>query len=275
RGLEELLENGRKNKVMDLRMISSKEVRKLEPYVNANAAIFCPSTGIIDTHRLMKYFETTAKDNNGMVVYGCEVKTIEKIPHGYRIGVQEADGGAFSFSTRVLINSAGLESANIAALAGINIDEAGYHIYYYKGEYFRVSGGKHKFAQRLIYPSPPQPGYAGVHTVPDLHGMMKIGPYNYFVEDIDYSVDESHKGLVYEAVKTFLPFIEFQDLEPDMSGIQPKIQKLGDPEKDFIIVHEEGRGFPGFINLIGIESPGLTSSPAIANLIENMIERII
>lgn len=273
-GLESLLEKGRENGVENLKIISSEEVRKLEPHIKASAAILVPSAGIIDSHRLMKYFETRAKDNNVIISYGCEVKTIEKTPEGYKIGIQETDGGTFSFLTGILINSAGLESANIAELAGIDIDTAGYRVYYYKGEYFRVSGGKHKLASRLIYPFPPHPGHVGVHTVLDLQGMMKLGPYNYFVETIDYNIDGTYKELFYESVKSFLPFIELQDLEPDMAGIQPKVQKMGEPEKDFIIVHEDGKGFYGLINLIGIESPGLTASPAIGKFVSGIVKEI-
>ena len=101
--------------------------------------------------------------------------------------------------------------------------------------------------------------------------MVKLGPYNYFTETIDYSLDESNKEFCYNSVRTFLPFLELQDLEPDMTGIQPKVQKQGEQEKDFIIVHEEEKGFPGLINIIGIESPGLTASPAIGRLVANMI----
>ena len=138
-----------------------------------------------------------------------------------------------------------------------------------------VRGGKHKFARRLIYPSPPQPGSVGIHTVPDLQGMMKLGPYDYYVDKIDYNVDESNKELFYESVKSFLPFIELHDLTPDMAGIHPKIQKHGEPMKDFIIAHEEERKLPGLINLVGIESPGLTSSPAIGRYVEAMVKEII
>ncbi len=273
--LEELLEKGRESGARDLRIISSKEVQEIEPHVTAKAAIISPSSGIVDSHRLMKYFETVAKNNNATIGYGCEVKLIEKVPGGYQVGMQDTDGEMLTLFTRILINSAGLESGNIAALAGIDIDRANYRIHYCKGEYFQVRGGKHKFARRLIYLSPPQPGSVGIHTVPDLQGMMKLGPYDYYVDKIDYNVDETHKELFYESVRPFLPFIELHDLTPDMIGIHPKIQKHGEPMKDFIIVHEEERKLPGLINLIGIESPGLTSSPAIGRYVEAMVKEII
>ena len=273
--LEDLLEKGNRNGAENLSIISSKEVRKLEPHITACAAIFAPSAGIIDSHRLMKFWETKAKDLGAGIIYGCEVKSIEKISDGYQVGVKDSDGETFFFSTRILINSAGLESGNIAALAGIDIEGAGYHIYYCKGEYFGLSGSKRGFAQRLIYPIPPKPGFVGIHTVPDLQGMIKLGPYDYYVDKIDYDVDETNKELFYRSVKPFLPFVELEDLKPDTSGIHPKVQKPGEPIRDFIITHEEKRGLPGFINLIGIESPGLTSSPAIGRYVEKMVTEII
>ena len=273
--LEDLLEKGNRNGAENLSIISSKEVRKLEPHITACAAIFAPSAGIIDSHRLMKFWETKTKDLGASISYGCEVQSIEKISDGYQVGVKDSDGETFFFATRILINSAGLESGNIAALAGIDIKEAGYQIYYCKGEYFGLGGGKHGLAQRLIYPTPPQPGFVGIHTVPDLQGMMKLGPYDYYVAKIDYDVDETNKELFYRSVKPFLPFVELEDLKPDTSGIHPKVQKPGEPIKDFIISHEEKRGLPGFINLIGIESPGLTSSPAIGRYVEKMVAEII
>ena len=103
---------------------------------------------------------------------------------------------------------------------------------------------------------------------------MKLGPYDYYVNSIDYNVDETNKELFYKSVKPFLPFIELQDLNPDMSGMHPKIQKPGEPMKDFIIRDEKNKGLPGLINLIGIESPGLTSSPAIGRYVGGMVEEI-
>lgn len=273
--LDDLLEKGRRNGAENLKIISGKEVRELEPNITACAAILAPSAGIIDSHRLMKFFETKAKGAGASITYGCEVKSIEKTSDGYQVGVSDSDGETFFFATRILINSAGLESGNVAALTGINIDEAGYRIHYCKGEYYSIGSGKHSLAQRLIYPTPPAPGSVGVHTVPDLQGMMKLGPYDYYVDKINYDVDETNKELFYRAAKPFLPFVELEDLRPDTSGIHPKLQKRGEPMKDFVIVHEEKRGLPGLINLIGIESPGLTSSAAIGRHVSKMVEEII
>jgi|GEM_PF-2913938 len=105
--------------------------------------------------------------------------------------------------------------------------------------------------------------------------MVKLGPYDYFIDTIDYDVDETNKQLFYESTKSFLPFIKLNDLSPDMAGIHPKIQKCGEPIKDFVIVHEQERKLPGLINLIGIESPGLTASPAIGRYVKTIVDEIV
>ncbi|MDP6494690.1 MAG: FAD-dependent oxidoreductase, partial [Dehalococcoidia bacterium] len=273
--LERLLERGRGNGARDIRIMSAREVRGLEPNVTCRAALWCPSSGIIDAHALMRYFETTARSKDTRVAYRSEVKSIEKAAGGFRVGIEDAQGEVFPFTTRVLVNSAGLESGNIAALAGIDIDEAGYRVHYCKGEFFRLAPGKHSMTARLIYPFPPHGGSVGIHTVPDVEGMMRLGPYSYFVDSIDYAVDDTYKEMFHESVKPFLPFVELEDLEPDTSGMLPKIQKPGGPARDFVIIHEDDRGLEGLINLVGIESPGLTSSPAIGRMVSDMIEEIM
>jgi len=101
---------------------------------------------------------------------------------------------------------------------------------------------------------------------------MRLGPNAYYIDSIDYTVDNQHKRAFYESVSTFLPAIEYDDLEPEMAGVRPKIQEPGGKIKDFIIRDEKDKGLPGLINLIGIESPGLTASTAIAEYIESLLE---
>ncbi|MBU0567735.1 FAD-dependent oxidoreductase, partial [bacterium] len=208
------------------------------------------------------------------LAYECEVKSIKQSAKGYEIGVQDTDGQEFSFLSQVVINSAGLQADKIAALTGIDIDAAGYRIHYCKGEYFKVGGGKHKLVSHLIYPSPTVISL-GIHTVLDLQGMVKLGPNAFYVDGIDYQVEKAHKKDFLESVKPILPWIEGNDLSPDMAGIRPKLQAQGEPVRDFVIKHEEPGGLPGFINLIGIESPGLTSAPAIAEYVERMVREIL
>ena len=273
--LQELKAKGLRNGAVGLKIISRREMKKLEPNVNGVAALFSPSTGIIDSHALMEYFAVRAKDGGAEIAYRKKVVGIEKVSDGYKVTVAEGDKGKFSFTTRILINCAGLYCDKMAELAGIDIDKAGYGLHYCKGEYFTVGNGKGRLVKRLIYPVPEVKGTGlGVHVTLDLEGRMRLGPNTQYVDSIDYTVDSRHKDSFYGAAKKMLPFIEYGDLEPEMAGIRPKLQGPGEDIRDFVIRDESDKGLPGFINLIGIESPGLTSSPAIARYVARLVENI-
>jgi L-2-hydroxyglutarate oxidase LhgO len=172
-----------------------------------------------------------------------------------------------------VINAAGLNSDRIAQLAGIDITKAGYELHYCKGEYFSLSSKYRNLVSRLIYPVPEQSGL-GIHITMGLDGRVRLGPNAYYVQTVDYAVDETQKEAFYSSVKRFLPFIELEDLEPEFAGVRPKLQSPNESFRDFIIAHEEKAGFPGLINLIGIESPGLTASPAIATYVGRMVKEL-
>ncbi len=274
--LEELQQRGQGNGVEGLKMISKQELKKLEPNVEGVAALLSPSTGIIDAHALMGFFAARAKEGGAEIAFGKNVVGIEKLPDGYKITVEENDRDKFSFDTRVLINCAGLQCDKIAELAGINIARAGYKLHYCKGEYFTVGNGKSKLVKRLIYPVPEVKGTGlGVHVALDLEGRMRLGPNTEYVDKIDYAVDSRHKDSFYNSTKRILPFIEYEDLEPEMAGIRPKLQGPGEEVRDFVIRDEADKGLPGLIDLIGIESPGLTASPAIAKYVAGLIRNIM
>ncbi|HAW49433.1 TPA: NAD(P)/FAD-dependent oxidoreductase [bacterium] len=256
--LERLLKNGQRNGVEDLRLLSKEEIKRMEPNIQAISALYSPSTGIVDTHQLMKCLEFLAKEKGAIFAYNCEVIGILKEENGYRIDVRDSDGSIFSFLANIVINSAGLSSGKIAKMLGFNYD-----LRYCKGEYFKVAGNKSKLIHHLIYPTPDNDGL-GIHTVQDLQGGLKLGPNAFYVEDADYSVNESHRIEFYEKTKRFLPFIELDDLSCDMAGIRPKFAD------DFII--KEEIGFPKFINLIGIESPGLTACLSIGKYVKSLLK---
>jgi L-2-hydroxyglutarate oxidase LhgO len=270
--LEILLDRGQRNGVEGLRILSRHDMRELEPNVDGVAALFSPSTGIIDSHALMKYFIAKAMEGGVQIAYQAKAVAIEKIAEGYKVTVEDGSG-EFPFMTRVLINCAGLQSDRVAELAGIDIVKAGYKLYYCKGEYFSVASGKSKLVKRLIYPVPtPKVTSVGIHATFDLEGRMRLGPGIEYVESLNYAVNNQHQQLFYDSVRKFLPFIEYDDLEPEMAGIRPKLQGPNEDIKDFVIRDEGDKGLPGFINLVGIESPGLTAAPAIAEYVLSLIQ---
>ncbi len=269
-GLEKLLENGLESGVEDLKIISKEEIKKIEPNINAEAAISSPSTGIIDSHSLMKNLLSEFRDRGGQIAYNAEVVGVDKVSDGFKVSVEDT-GGLFSFSARVVINASGFNSDKVAEMVGIKKDE--YRIKYCKGDYFRVHNNKAKLINRLIYPFPKTEALSlGIHATLDLGRGLRLGPDDEYVDKVCYDIDQSKKEIFYDDVKTLLPFIKLEDLGPDTSGIRAKLQGPGQGFRDFIVEDESNNGFSGFINLIGIESPGLTASLAIAKIVGNMVK---
>jgi len=256
-----------------LSLFEKDQVAEMEPDIFALKALFSPTTGIVDSHSLMKRFETNTVNNGGQFVYGSEVNSVRKIEGGYEITVIGPDSEPFSFTTRILINSAGLTSDVIAEMAGIK--DKNLEISFCKGEYFRVNPPKNRLISRLIYPIPHHNMEGiGVHVTVDMTGGVKLGPDVTYLDTrvYDYKVDPSKQEEFWKSARKFLPFLQFEDIAPDMAGIRPKIQKRGEPVHDFYIKEESERGLKGLINLIGMESPGLTSCLAIARLVNEMVK---
>jgi L-2-hydroxyglutarate oxidase LhgO len=260
------------NGVEDLLIIDKSRIAELEPSVHAIKAIFSPSTGIVDSHSLMKRYETSTINNGGQIVYGSEVTGIMKIENGYEITLLDSDKNIYRFTTEIVINSAGLTSDKVSEMAGL--EDAKLKILFCKGEYFRLNPPKNRLINRLVYPVPLHNLEGiGIHVTIEMGGGVKLGPDVTYLQSntYDYKVTPSKQEAFFKSVRKFLPFLEYDDLSPEMAGIRPKIQKPGDPVMDFYIKEETERGCPGFINLIGIESPGLTSSLAIANYVRKLI----
>jgi L-2-hydroxyglutarate oxidase LhgO len=272
--LEQIYEQGRANGVNELRMIEETELKEMEPNICGLLALYSPSTGILDSHRLMQYYEESAHTHGAIITYDSEVTDIQKLTDGYRVSIRNGKD-TILLKSRVVINCAGLDSDKIAEMAGIDINKFKYKLFFCKGQYFRVNQKKARFIQRLVYPVPkPKSGGLGVHATLDLAGGLRLGPDDEYLNDRkkDYSVDESRRLDFYFSAKPFLPFLEEQDLSADTSGIRPKLQEPKGEFRDFIIQDETLKGLPGFINLIGIESPGLTASPAIARYVKELIK---
>ncbi len=271
--LEDILATARANDVMDGELIGRDRISELEPHIRALYAAWFPSSGIVDVHSLMASLEKGAMSRGAEMVYRTEVTAIRSLKEGgFAVTLRDNDGSAFEFTTRLLINAAGLYAEHVSRMAGIN--DPSYRTHYWKGEYFTLLNGKHRFIDRLIYPVPEMNTTGlGIHTTPDLTGRQKLGPNTIYLPDqrIDYRVDPSHAREFYERTRVFLPFLEPDDLAPDQAGIRPKLQRPGDPPRDFIIREENDRGLPGLVNLIGIESPGLTAALSIGKHVREIL----
>jgi L-2-hydroxyglutarate oxidase LhgO len=254
-----------------LEFLTAAQVHAMEPHITTVGGLLSPSTGIISAHGLMDYYYHTARHHAAEVQLHCTVVGLERQSDGYLVTIDEG-GQRSSFSSEWVINAAGLESDTIAAYAGIEIDKAGYRLHYCKGSYFALPGSMSSLASRLVYPVPTKHSL-GVHVVIDLGGRLKFGPDVEYLtgRKQNYEVDPAKRHAFAESVRRILPAVKDEDLTPDMSGIRPKTQAPGDPARDFTIVHETERGLHGLINLIGMESPALTASAAIARYVARLM----
>ena len=272
--LQALFEHAKNNGVVDLKLLSKDEIKKLEPNITAGEAILSPSSGILDSHKFMQALIDNSSVKGVQIVYNTQFTGLKKTKEGFEVCVEDKSEEEFKFISRVVINCAGLYSDKVSEIAGIAKDE--YKIKYCKGDYFRVSSQKSGLINRLIYPVPHKKAAGlGVHATLDLSGGLRLGPDDEYVKEIDYRIDESKKRIFSSSVKEFLPFIEESDLSADTSGIRPKLQGPDEDFRDFIIKDECENSREGFINLIGIESPGLTSSIQIAKLIKTILRKYL
>jgi L-2-hydroxyglutarate oxidase LhgO len=230
------------------------------------AGFLSPSTGIIDSHGLMLAYQGDAEDAGAMIAFNSPVE-------GGRVdrdGITLRIGGAepMTLSCRTVVISAGLYAQRVAAsIEGIPAE----HIppcYYAKGNYFTLAG-RAPFS-RPIYPIPEAAGL-GVHLTLDLGGQAKFGPDVQWIDEIDYTVDPRRGDKFYAAIRTYWPGLPDGALQPGYAGIRPKIQAPDEAAKDYMIEGPAEHGVNGLVNLFGIESPGLTSSLAIA---EDVVARL-
>jgi L-2-hydroxyglutarate oxidase LhgO len=217
----------------------------------------------------MEYYSRGIKEKGADIVYDAEVINVEFTGNEYIITVHSEEE-QYSFSALSVVNCAGLEADKVSEKAGI----PGYELYYCKGDYFRLGKGKNKLVKKLVYPVVREDDISlGIHITPDLAGGLRLGPDAKYTgsREKDYHVDRAKRKEFFDDVRKFAPFIEEEDLFVDTSGIRPKLQGPDDNFRDFIISEESEKGFPGFINLIGIESPGLTSSASIAKIVRELV----
>ena len=248
------------NGVRDLQALSGADARALEPALNCVRALLSPSTGIVDSHGYMLALRGDIEEAGGALAFHAPLLSASGGPEGF---VLEVGGDApMTIGSRLLINSAGLNAPAIArTIDGMPRDLVP-TAYYAKGNYFSCSA-RAPFSH-LIYPVP-EPGGLGVHLTIDLGGQAKFGPDVQWVDEIDYAVDPARAERFYPAIRRYWPSLPDGALTPSYSGIRPKIVPPAVARQDFIIQGPQDHGVAGLINLFGIESPGLTSSLAIAD----------
>jgi L-2-hydroxyglutarate oxidase LhgO len=248
------------NGLTDLRLIGADEVRDMEPALETLGALFSPSSGIVDPHDLMLAYLGDLEDKGGSLV--LESPVLSGRAGDGRIEIDVGGLSPLTISCRSVVNSAGFNAQKVAAsIAGIPKPTIPQRLLA-KGSYF-VLAGKSPFS-RLIYPVHTK-SYRSMHTTLDLAGQLRFGPDMEWVEEVDYRVDVARAPAFYDSIRRFWPALPDGALKPGWAGVRPKIGwGQSTAELDFLIQGPETHGIDGLINLYGIESPGLTSSLAIA-----------
>lgn len=258
-----------KNGVTDLIWLEEDDVKEKEPNLRATAALLSPSTGIIETHALMLALLGEAEENGAMLALNSPVLSAQISNDGICLDV----GGEapMSITADIVVNAAGLKAIDLARqIDGFDKNNIP-NDYFCKGNYFSLSR-KAPFSH-LIYPVPEKAGL-GVHLTLDMGGQARFGPDVEWLDsgdNIDYNVKPERGEIFYDAIRQYWPDLKEGDLNPDYSGVRPKIQAPGEEAADFMIQGPRAHGVSGFVNLFGIESPGLTSCLAIA---EDVIQQL-
>jgi L-2-hydroxyglutarate oxidase LhgO len=274
--LEVIHAQGLRNDAGALRMLDAAELRALEPRVRAIAALWSPETGIVDQHELIASYKREALAHGAELCLHTQVIGIDPAPDGLTLTTRAVARGdaALTETARVtaswVINAAGLRADAIAALAGLDVDALRYRLHPCKGDYFELASSLRGMVEHLIYPMPEQAGL-GVHVTLDLSGAMRAGPDTEYVPAPVYDVDPAKAARFAAAVQRYLPEVRVEHFTPGYAGVRPKLAGPGEAFRDFVIEEASAHGAPRLINLIGIESPGLTASEAIAERVAALV----
>ena len=269
--LEALLERGGANGVEGLRIIGRDALHAKEPHIAGRAAIEVPSTGIVNSEELVKAFARIAVEQGASLLTHTKVEGMapERDVVRIRLRTEEAEEGV---EARCVVNAAGLFADEVAALAG----NTTWRIFPVRGEYCEAVRAKADLVNALVYPLPHPEGLSlGVHLTKTLWGTLLVGPTARYVEDKnDYEKDREPVEEFARRAKTLLPAIEAEDLIPAYSGIRAKLVPPGGKgPADFVIARDANH--LRVIHLVGIESPGLTSAPSIAQQVSEMVRETL
>ncbi len=269
--LQQLLELGRENDVEDLRLVGRQELQELEPHIRSVAALYSPRTAVLDAEGAARAYARLASERSAQVLTGALVTGLRRERNAWLVEVAGGHREGWTHASRWIVNAAGLFSDHIAALAGLDVAAAGLELKWVKGNYFSVATTHANRLNHLIYPIPPMDGSTlGVHVCLDLGGQVRLGPdMEPMPRHEDYRVDPTRRAQFYASAVTFLPFLTENDLTPAMAGIRPKLD--AGKFADFQVRKEEGE-LEGLINLIGIDSPGLTSGPSLGEAVADLIQ---
>jgi L-2-hydroxyglutarate oxidase LhgO len=262
--LRSILQHANAAGVNNLQWHESKNLLDQLPYISASSAIFSPSTGIIDSHEYMQQLLTDIEKQGSQVVFQQTVTSLKKIPTGYEIEINNRE----QTTCKQLIICAGLHNNHLASML-VDPDKIP-ETYYCKGHYYNYSA-QHPF-DTLIYPTPESENQGlGIHATLDLQGNLRFGPDAVYCNEINYPFDESTKDSFIKSIKHYYKELDPSKLQPAYTGIRPKLSSPGERMQDFCIHDTLDHGLEDLHILYGIESPGLTASLAIGELIKEKV----
>jgi L-2-hydroxyglutarate oxidase LhgO len=248
------------NGVTDVVWMTRAQARALEPELSCVAALYSPSTGIIDSHALMLAYLGDAEAHGAMLALKSPLEKVLIRNGSFEVCVHKSE----PIASKIIVNSAGLRAPTVArSMQGYRAELAPRELYA-KGNYYSLA--RRSPFSRLVYPVP-EPGGLGVHVTLDLAGQARFGPDVEWVERIAYDVDPRRAERFYAAIRRYWPGLPEGALLPGYSGIRPKTAGPGEPAPDFVIQGPAAHGIPGLVHLFGIESPGLTASLALADAV--------
>lgn len=265
-GLEALRAKGDANGVPGLEMIGQHRLQELEPELNAIAALHSSFTGVVDSHHYMAALEGDAENAGATIAYRSRFEAAEQVGSGWSCRIS-SQGEVMKITARHIINAAG-HGARSVALGIDGLDAASVPPHYMaKGQYFTTTR-KPPFSH-LIYPMP-SGGGLGIHLTLDSGGGARFGPDIQWVDEVDYAVNPADAATFHALIRTYWPALQEQDLVPAWAGIRPKIYADGSTFQDFTIHGKSEHGAEGVTALYAIDSPGLTSSLALADHVIEM-----
>jgi len=261
-------------KNIQFEILNEFETNRIEPSIKSFKSIHIKNSGVVDSHGLMSHLFRISSDSN-MHLFNSKTQKIVKHKNGYIIQIQRKNGEIEEFFSKIIINSAGLNSYEVASnIMGDSLNIP--NMEFYKGSYFSLSSKWRNKFKKLIYSLPSPDDALGIHISFDSSGRVKLGPdyepinrnsFNYIV-----NLESSEK--FFDSAKQYIKDLHIEDLSPDYSGIRPKLFYKSKKSSEFYIKEESKNGFSNLINLIGIDSPGLTSSLKIGEYVKSIVYRM-
>ena len=273
--LNALKKKGEDNGVVGLRIVDAAAIRVREPHVRGYAALEVPSTGICSSEELVHAFARVAEQRGANLVNYAKVESLEPRNELVRVGLRigdEKDSQTETIEARCVINAAGLYADEVAQLLG----PRPWTIYPVRGEYCEIRGPRAELIRDLVYPLPRHDGLSlGLHFTKTLWGTTLVGPTAAYVDGKEnYERDRMTVAEFAADARTMLPELQESDLQLAYTGLRPKLLPKGtEGFVDFVI--EPDREVPQVIQLVGMESPGLTAAPAIAQHVLGMVRNVL